>query len=166
MTEVSNAHQGFAVGNGRHPGRCSQCNAEFEGIRPGMTLCFGCWYKGELEKAEADFLPLIAAVEGIGWKWQVEQTGGMVMCLSARPGEALLPYCMWGHPDEWEDKALSFSVYLDEEESEQDLWVNVNGPHDHDLMARFLVENWDDLLVLAGNKLCREAEINLGGFEP
>lgn len=120
---VNNAHQGFVVGDGKWPGRCSECGTSFEGIRPNMTLCHNCWYLGELAEAEKDFALLSTVLQAAGLRTEVLQTGGMVMCLAGYPTDAPLPYFMWGDPAEFEDP--SFTVYIQGEDTEQDLYVRV-----------------------------------------
>lgn len=131
IQRVNNSHQGFVRGTGMHQGKCLKCGTEFDnGIRPDMTLCHSCWYSGEMKDASKDFHKLAIVIESTGMRTEVLQTGGMVMCLAAYPTEAALPYFMWGDPSEFgqeEDEGASFSVYIQDEDTEQDLMVLVDG---------------------------------------
>lgn len=145
----NNSHQGAVIGDGKHPGKCEKCGTEFEGLRPGMTLCSSCWYAGEMNEADASFAPLIAVAQAAGLRTEVLQTGGMVMCLAAYPTEAEVPYIMWGDPDYHDDS--SFCVYIQNDDSEEDLVVLV--PDDATLppvlaqMPIWLAMAWDPVIA-------------------
>lgn len=122
----NNSHQGFQVGDGKHPAVCRKCEAPFEGIRPNMDICRSCWYAEEMAQAAVDFAPLSTVIEAAGLRTEVWQTGGMVMCLAAFPTDAQVPYLMWGDPAEFDDGF--FCVYVQDDDSEQDLVVETTLP--------------------------------------
>lgn len=82
------AHQGFMVGTGDWPGRCTapdhpaDRDRDFIGRAPGMDRCHSCWYGGSMRDANERFAPLTDLLTAAGvTDWYVDQTGGMVMCL-------------------------------------------------------------------------------------
>lgn len=158
---VSNSHQGFVVGDGKHPGTCQKCGATFEGIRPGMTLCISCWYAGEETSALERFAPLDAALKAAGMRTELQQTGGMVMCLAAYPTDEEFPYFMWGDPEDYEHP-LGFCVYVrDRDDTMQDLVVNFPRQN-YEALTDMLRQRWQFLVQIADTNVT-ELDVTSGG---
>lgn len=99
---------------------CSRCGQIYYTTAHRADTCWGCWYAGAMEEAEASFLPLSASVtEHLGVRPSVWQTGGMVMCLSIPLGGKT--YALLSEAGEFD--CASVGVYRDpegDEDTEED----------------------------------------------
>lgn len=70
-----------------HVAKCATCSRAFYRSSPKTDVCYDCWYRMSMDDAESRFKPLADELESrLEVKTHVEQTGGMVMCLTVPIG--------------------------------------------------------------------------------
>ena len=100
--------------DGKYPKTCKHCGKDFMARNERTTGCFQCYYTLAMEQAESDFAALAAKLTYAGFETAVWQTGGMVMCLAARPegSSDWKHYALFGEDDRDEERP-PFSVFED-----------------------------------------------------